>query len=135
METDAGIWIDHEKAFVVRVRNGHRQPLLHPVGSRGTRAVERRLVLQTPYGPQEKSPEQKHDNRRKHNLQDYCQSVIKMVGDCRAVVIIGPGEARLELAKEMKRTKAPAARIEAVEKADKMTENQMKALFSERFSR
>ena len=135
METDAGIWIDHEKAYVVRVRNGKGSLCSIQSGVEGRVRLSGGSRTREPYGPQEKSSEQKHDNRRKHKLQDYYQSVIKMAGDCRRVVITGPGEARLELAKEMKRTKALAVRIDAVEKADKMTENQLKSHFSQRFGR
>lgn len=135
MDTDAGIWIDHEKAFVVLIRKGKGSLCSIKSGVEGRVRLSGGSRTRQPYGPQEKSSERKRDGRREHELQDYYQSIAKIVQDCRKIIILGPGEVKLGLAKEMKRSKSLASKIIAVEKADKMTENQLKALFLKRYSR
>ena len=53
--------------------------------------------------------------------------VIEHVGDAGKIFIFGPGEAKLELAKEMKKIKGRQERNVAVEACDRITENQIVA--------
>ena len=80
----------------------------------------------TPYGPQEKSSETKAEERRRHQLHDYYQNVIHAIRDARGILILGPGEAKVEFEKEIKKTKELSSRIIGVETSDKLTENQLR---------
>jgi hypothetical protein len=64
-----------------------------------------------------------NDNERlnKHHLRHYYRKIIRLIGDPRIISIFGPGEARTELKKEIKRSKRLASKIISIEPADKMT--------------
>ena len=128
MKKYIGLWIDHEKAYIVTVAGeqvttsfleseveGRSKP------SAGSRSKK------SPYGPQDVSSERKTEGRRGQQLSRYYREVMGIIGDADRVLIFGPGEARIELEKEIKKSKQFAARVMAVEPADKMTENQMAA--------
>jgi stalled ribosome rescue protein Dom34 len=71
--------------------------------------------------------EKKIDERRKHHLRQYYQKIIRAIQDSRKVLIFGPGEAKLELEKEIRKSKELAEKLVGVEAADKMTERQVAA--------
>jgi cell division FtsZ-interacting protein ZapD len=70
-----------------------------------------------------------NDNERlnKHHLRHYYRKIIRLIGDPRIISIFGPGEARTELEKEIKRSKRLASKIISIEPADKMTQRQIAA--------
>jgi len=133
MKKYAGIWIDHEKAFVVLIHED--KSVLHCIESN----VEGRFRLsggsrsRTPYGPQDVASERRVEGRRKHHLQRYYQEVIQAVGDSHKILIFGPGEAKTELAKEFGNSKELSSRIVSIEPADKMTQKQIIAKVKEFF--
>lgn len=61
----------------------------------------------------------------KGHTHNFYQMVIKKVGNADNIFIFGPGEAKLELAKEIKKIKGRHDRIAAVEVSDRLTENQI----------
>ena len=133
MKKYAGIWIDHEKAFVVLIHG--EKAALHRIESN----VEGRIRLsggsrsRTSYGPQDVASETKIDRRRKHHLQDYYQKVMHGLVDADKIMVLGPGEAKAELAKEIRNSKELAAKIVSIERADKMTREQIIAKVKEFF--
>jgi stalled ribosome rescue protein Dom34 len=132
MKRYAGIWIDQEKAFIVLFHG--EEASVHLIQSN----VEGRIRLsggsrsRTPYGPQDVASEGKIERRRKHHLQDYYQEVVQALVDADKLMIFGPGEAKAELAKEIKNSKELAAKIVSIERADKMTQEQIIAKVKER---
>ena len=127
MKKYVGIWIDFEKAFISSIEDG-----LESI-SRIDSNVEGRVRLSggsrsaTHYGPQEIASERKVEERRKHHLRRYYEGVIKALEDAERIFIFGPGEAKLELEKEIRKSKQLGVKIVAVERADKMTERQIAA--------
>jgi len=125
MKKSVGIWIDHEKAFLAFLKD--EKETITSIKSN----VEGRVRLSggsrsaTPYGPQDVASERKKEERNKHQLRRYYQTVIREVGDAEKILIFGPGEAKKELEKEMKKSKTLSGKIVKVERADKMTENQI----------
>jgi len=122
-----GIWIDHREAILVAIEGaqttveriesqaeGHFRP------SGGWKAAGTSVA-------QSVSKEQKADERRKHQYHNFYQMVINKVGKADNIFIFGPGEAKLELAKEIEKIKGQHDRIAAVEASDKLTENQIVA--------
>ncbi len=134
MTKNIGIWIDHEKAFIISLMDGHEsinriesQVESHIKTLGGSRSA-------TPYGPQEIATERKLTERRKQHLHKYYLKIIDELKDAQKIYIFGPGNAKLELEKEMRKSKNLAPKIAAVDAADRMTEGQMAAKVREFFA-
>ena len=127
MQKYAGIWVDHEKAFVVTIIDGKETISFMTSGVEGRVRLSGGSRSRTPYGPQEVASEKKIDERRKHGLRRYYQEIIGAIDDAEKILIFGPGEAKIELEKEIGKSKALTAKIVGVEPADKMTEKQIAA--------
>ena len=135
MKKYAGIWLDHRKAFLVYLISG-RQTFDEEPGSveRLESNVERKVRLsggsrsrKTPYGPQEIAVDGKLEDRIKQQLKQYYQGIIKKIEGADRIYIFGPGEAKVELKKEIEKLKEFAGKINKVESADKMTHRQIVA--------
>lgn len=139
MEVYMGIWVDHEKAFLVRVNKETLDAILRydsiEVDFEEIKSnVEKHVRLSggsrtrnVPYGPQEIADDKKLDKRRVQQLKLFYNDIIDRIRDAGKIFIFGPGEAKLELKKEIERNNELASRIQGVETTDKMTPNQIKA--------
>ena len=58
---------------------------------------------------------------------DIYQNIIHQIKDGKKIFIFSQGEAKIELAKEIKKTNDLAPKIIAIESADKMTDHQIAA--------
>jgi len=142
MKKYAGIWLDHRKAVVVslfidRQSSETAQESVETLES----DVERKVRLSggsrtraTPYGPQDVSVDGKMEARIKRQLKQYYQGIIKKIEDMDRIYLFGPGEAKIELKKEIAKKRELAAKKLAVETADKMTEKQIAARVREFFT-
>ncbi len=129
-----GIWIDHKEAILVALQDAqttieriesNAESHFRPSG--GWKASGTNVA-------QSVSKEQTADERRKHQLHAFYQEVIKAAGKTDTFYILGPGEAKLELAKEIKKIKGQHEKIAAVEACDSLTENQIVAQVKSFFS-
>jgi hypothetical protein len=127
MKKKIGIWIDHKEAILVSIEGGqttveriesHAESHFRPSG--GWKAAGTSVA-------QSVSKEQKADERRKHQFHNFYRMVIKKIGEAGNIFIFGPGEAKLELAKEVEKIKSQHSKIAAVEVSDRLTENQIVA--------
>ena len=125
MEKYAGIWIDHEKAFIVRKYFNSEDTICVESEAEGSFRLSGGARSPTAYGPQEVAKEKGIERRRVHHLQKYYQEIVKKIRSAESIFIFGPGEAKLELEKEMRKTKELASRIAGIETTDKMTERQI----------
>ena len=125
MKKKMGIWIDHKEAILVSIEGdqttvesieSHAESHFRPSGGRKAAGTS---VAQSV------SREQKADERRKHQLHKFYQMVIKKAGKADNIFIFGPGEAKLELAKEIEKIKGKHAKIAVVESSDRLTEKQI----------
>ena len=118
MSREAGIWIDHRKAVIVNIS-----------GDRVSTTTLSSDVAPHPHyaGSQEGGGEKKYEERRKHDLDRYYDDVIRQVGEPDALLLVGPGEAKLELKERLRRSPALSKTIVAVESADKLTDPQIVA--------
>src|SRR5437773_12239726 len=77
------------------------------------------------------------DDRRQRtftgHLNVYYDAVIACIGDAESILIFGPGEAKSELKKRLKRNKL-GGRIADVETVDKMTDRQISAKVRQHFA-
>ena len=127
MKKKIGIWIDHKEAILVSIEGGqttveriesHAESHFRPSG--GWKAAGTSVA-------QAVSKEQKADERRKHQFHHFYQMVIKKAGKADNILIFGPGEAKLELAKEIEKIKSRHDRVAEVQTSDRLTENQIVA--------
>jgi hypothetical protein len=96
--------------------------------------VERKVRLsggsrtaKTPYGPQQVAVDGKQEDRIKRQLREYYQEIIRRIQDANQILILGPGEAKIEIKKEIQKSRELALSKISVEPADKMTEKQIAA--------
>ena len=118
MSHEMGIWIDHKKAVVVSISAGHvsTKTLMSDVGPH------------TRYsGSQEGGGEKKYEERHSQDLDRYYDDVISQLGEPDALLLFGPGEAKLQLKDRLGRSKVLPERIVVVESADKLTDPQIVA--------
>jgi hypothetical protein len=141
MKKYVGLWLDRKKAVVVTL-NRNQEPFS---GNRDMvefieSGVERMVRLsggsrsrKTPYGPQEIAVDGKQEDRRKLQLRKYYGEIKRRLKDADGILLFGPGEAKLELKKEIEKSKELADRIKRIETSDKMTDRQVMAKVKEFF--
>jgi len=124
MDRKIGVWIDHKKAFVigykddkVEVIESHIEPPAHYSG--GTRLGGKLS--------QKADLELRHNDRINLQLNKYYRAVITALRDASSILIMGPGKAKIEFEKAVKKNKSLQKRLLKVEAVDKMTKNQMVA--------
>lgn len=122
-----GIWLDHRRALLITIENGEESRdevesdvdgITGPEGSRRT---------STPYGPQVTDVERKTEGRTNHHLQKYYREIIKRVGNTDSLLLMGPAEAKQELATMIKEDPSLRAWHVLLEPADRMTDDQIAA--------
>ena len=123
MKRDVVLWIDHRESLLASVT----------AETEDFRRIESGTGKHVRYsGIAEGGSEDSRDRRFAGHLDKYYDEVIAAVRDADSIVILGPGEAKLELARRL-RDQGHGARIAGVEKADKMTDHQVAAEARKRF--
>ena len=131
MKHQAGVWIDHRKALIVTVTpdGQHTSLVVSNVEKNPQRALDatpgKYEALQVPADDRRQRALSKH-------LNTYYDMVIAAVQDARSMYVCGPGESKLELRKRLVK-QGLAARLDAVESADKMTDRQFIARVRKHF--
>lgn len=125
MDKRFGIWIDHRKAVIVRIED-KKEEMMEVKSD-----VEKRIRLSggsrssTPYGPQDTVSDGQKDRKYLSHLEQYYERVASTIKGAKAIIIFGPGEAKVEFKKYLEKTKELGSRIKQVEPADKMTDRQI----------
>ncbi len=124
MRTKVGLWIDHRKAIVVAVTDRGEEIAL--IISKEEKQLRRSgdSPLKGPYEPLQVPADDSRQRARTGHLNIYYDAVIACIGDAETILLFGPGEAKGELKKRLKR-KNLSGRIAAVETVDKMTNRQI----------
>ena len=124
MSHDVGVWIDHKKAVIVSIAAGHVT----------TTTLESDVGPHPHYsGSQEGGGEKKYEERHNLRLDQYYDKVISQIGQPDALLLFGPGEAKLQLKDRLGRSKTASERIVAVESTDKLTDSQIVAKVKEHY--
>ena len=133
MTRAAGLWIDHRKAVIVAVTDhGDTTSLIvskvekqrgRVAGVRSTAPFASRLV---PADDRQESSFHAH-------LATYYDAVIASVRDAEAILIFGPGEAKVELKQRLVKD-SRGGRIVGIETIDKMTDRQIEAKVRQHFA-
>lgn len=124
MKTKIGLWIDHRKAVIVRLRAQKeeiREILSH---------MEKHVRFSG--GAQMTSAEDQRDRRFTGHLHKYYDMVVSCIRDADSILLLGPGEAKVELKARLV-SEALGDHIVGVETVDKMTDHQIAARVREHF--
>jgi hypothetical protein len=125
MRTQVGVWIDHKKAVIATIADGNEEEMRH---------VTSHMEAHARYSgaAQEDGAENQRDRRFTGHLNKYYDEVVAGIRGADALLILGPGEAKIELeARILLEPRAPD--IVGIEAADKMTDRQVAARVRERF--
>ena len=132
MGKKVGIWLDHEKAYVISLFD--KTHMIEKVESN----IETRIRYEGETKPASGkgnalvNPSKKRTKRKRQQMNNYIECLISKVNSAEAVFIFGPAEAKKELNKVLiTRHDKPSVYIEP---ADKMTEKQMVARVRDHFS-
>ena len=125
MKTNVGIWIDHRKAVVVRLRDEDEE-ILELVSH-----MEKHVRYSG--GAAESSGEDQRDVRFAGHLHKYYDKIVSYVRDADSILLLGPGEAKVELKTRLE-NEALGGRITGIEIVDKMTDRQIAARVRQHFS-
>ena len=124
MNNKVGIWIDHKKAVIVSASEGRVT----------TRTMESDVDAHPRYtGQQDSGGEKNYEERHGQQLDRYYDEVISQLGQPEALLIFGPGEAKLELKARLSRSKTSFEHTVDIETADKLTDPQIVAKVKEHF--
>ena len=116
MSHKVGIWIDHKKAVIVSASgDGVTAKTLESDVALRDRAD----------GSQAGGGEKRHEERNGQHLHRYYEEVISHLGQPEALLIFGPGEAKLQLKERLSHHKALSACVVGVETTDKLTDPQI----------
>jgi hypothetical protein len=123
MDHRVGIWIDHTKAVIVSAS-----------ADEVTATTLDSTVEPHPHyaGSQEGGGERKYEERHALHLDRYYDAVISQLGQPEAVLIFGPGEAKLQLKERLSRSTLSES-VVTVETTDKLTEPQIVAKVKEHY--
>ena len=122
MDRNVGLWIDHKQAYVISYEQDRSEVILSNIEppahfSGGTQLGGKQN--------QKGDTELHHNDRYRTQLTKYYQQVIAKLKDVDSIFIMGPGGAKIEFEKALKKHKDMQNRLLKSETADKMTMNQM----------
>ena len=124
MSHDVGVWIDHKKAVIVSIAAGHVS----------TRTLKSDVRAHPHYSAsQEGGGEKTYEERHNQDLDRYYDDVIGQLGKPDALLLFGPGEAKLQLKARLGRSKVSSESMIAVESTDKLTDPQIVAKVKEHY--
>jgi len=124
MRNEVGVWIDHKKAIIATLAG--RSERVRQITSQ----VERRVRYSG--AAQMDSAEDQRDRRFTGRLNAYYDEVVACIRDADSILILGPGEAKIELKERLGR-ELLGGRIVGIETVDKMTNPQVAAAVRQHF--
>ncbi len=133
MRTKVGLWIDHRKAIIVAITDKGEEIRL--IISKVERQL-RRSGDSPLEGAHDKMQAPARDSRQRTltaHLNIYYDAVIACIRDAEFILVFGPGEAKGELKKRLKKANL-SGRIVGMETVDKMTDHQIAAKVRQHFA-
>lgn len=132
MKTTAGLWIDHRKAIIVAVTDKGEEIAL--VISKAERQLRRTgdSPLKGSYEPSQVPASNSRQRALTEHLNIYYDAVIASIRNAESILIFGPGDAKGELKKRLKKNNLEG-RIVGIETVDKMTDRQIAAKVRQHF--
>jgi hypothetical protein len=126
MGAKVGLWIDHRKAIIVAVTDKGEEIGLIISKAEKQRRRSGDSPLKGPYEPLQIPADDSRQKTFTGYLNIYYNAVIAGIRDAESILIFGPGEAKGELQKRLKRNNL-GGRIVGIETVDKMTDRQIAA--------
>jgi hypothetical protein len=126
MKKEVGLWIDRRRASIVTMKNGDLQ--MQQVNS----DIEKQIRFSG--GALDISEEDIVERRLENHLKRYYDEVIANIQDAEAILIFGPGEAKIELKKRIDGKSFIGKKV-YIETEDKMTDRQITAKVKKHFSK
>jgi hypothetical protein len=132
MSKKVGLWIDHRKAVIVMLTDKGEE--IKRIVSKVEKQLRRSggSPLKGPYEALHVPADDSHEREYTGHLNIYYDAVIASIRDAEAVLIFGPGEAKVELKKRMEREDL-GGHIVGMEAVDRMTDRQITAKVRQRF--
>ncbi len=125
MTKSVGLWIDHKNAVIVSL-DEHGETV-RKLESGAKHVVYRGAPRpKTAYSAQYNQGDDQLDKQYLLHLNKYYEQVITHLRGAAAILIFGPGEAKVELKNRLDRRKADHRQVR-IEPADRMTERQIVA--------
>jgi hypothetical protein len=126
MKTKVGLWIDHRKAIITAVTDKGEEMGL--VISKAEKQLRRSgdSPLEGSFEPSQVPASNRRQRALTGNLNIYYDAVIASIRDAEAVLIFGPGDAKGELKKRLKKNNL-SGRVAGIETVDRMTDRQIAA--------
>jgi hypothetical protein len=126
MKKEVGLWIDRRRAAIVTMKNGDLE--MQQVNS----DIEKQARFSG--GALDISEEDIVERRLENHLRRYYDEVIANIQDAEAILIFGPGEAKIELKKRIDGKSFIGKKV-YIETEDKMTDRQITAKVKKHFSK
>jgi len=126
MGAKVGLWIDHRKAIIVAVTDKGEEIGLIISKAEKQRHRSGDSPLKGPYEPLQVPADDSRQKTFTGHLNIYYNAVIAGIRDAESILIFGPGEAKGELQKRLKRNNL-GGRIVGIKTVDKMTDRQIAA--------
>lgn len=125
-EIKVGIWLDQEKAYIIRIV-GSEYPTIEKIKSN----VESRVRYPgevkafTQFGNSLLDNQEKKQRRQRHQRHQYFKTIINSILDVDFIYLFGPSEARHELNNEIEKIHSLKEKVTAIKCTDRMSQEQM----------
>ncbi len=125
-EIKAGIWLDQEKAYIIRIV-GSEYPTIEKIKS----DVESRVRFPgevkafTQFGNSLIDNQEKKQRRQRNQRHQYFKTIINSILDVNYIYLFGPSEARHELNNEIEKIHTLKEKVIAIKCTDRMSQEQM----------
>jgi hypothetical protein len=126
VKRNVGLWIDHKKAVIVSITGDLEE--INSIDS----DIEKHVRFSG--GAAKDSEEDQRDRKFNGHLDRYYNEVISFIRDAESILILGPGEAKLEFKKRFE-VESQIGKISGLETVDKMTVPQIAAKVRGHFSK
>jgi hypothetical protein len=124
MTINAGVWIDHYKAVVLRFTGDGEDIRQIISGDNKTAHAADGARTKSAHTRNDFVAEDKLERKAESHLNKYYDEVIALLKDVDSIFILGPGEAKGELKKRIE-SKKLRGKIAHVQTVDKMTDHEI----------
>ena len=134
MKHKVGVWIDHKKAVIVSA-SGDRVTATTLESEVGPHArYSGRAGYPASGSSRSGGGEKKYEERYGQHLDKYYDEVISQLGKPEAILIFGPGEAKLQLKERLSHSKTLSEHIVGIQTTHKLTDPQIVAKVKEHYA-
>jgi hypothetical protein len=132
----AAVWVDQETAYIFRIEGETEIPdevIKSGVESRIRTKGEGKVSAR--FGNAFIDDQEKKQSRQRNQRKKYFNEIIEKIDDADYIYLFGPGRGKEELNNAIEKAHVFKGKVMAIEPADKITQNQMRAKVNEYFSR